>query len=210
MKFLLIATLLAACNSIAFDARHPIFGIRAGEAGVRQQGKVLDEEQQDKETHLRTLREAIERVEDRVQKAIQEEVDTLFHHDEEVGSEGPSKKDKVKEKARKAVERGAQKVKKATVEGKSFPHEEEGRLLHAIGTAEKAVIHAVEEEVGTLFHEFNHPHEDTETAQKAEKVVKAGVKRIKEKVHEEHKERVGWFPAEAGRTLEDLEIKFGL
>jgi type II secretory pathway component PulC len=73
--------------------------------------------------------------------------------------------------------------------------------LEAIESAEKAVLHAVEQEVGTIFHELEH-HEDKKVAKQAEKVVKQSVKKATEKAEETAKHRREWL-ADSQSSIEE-------
>lgn len=162
------------------------------------------------------IRDSIASMERRLQKAVEEEVDLLFH-----GSEDHEKKTEMKEKAKAVVTKGSKKAKQVVEEHEaaarrhlpfedhpfpySWPKEHHGEhkdinVLHAIGSAEKALLHAVEDEVGTLFHEIEHHHEK-DAAKKAEAVVKKSVKKTKQKVEQEHQKRKEYL--DSGNAIEE-------
>lgn len=158
----------------------------------------------------RSIRHSIELVEEKIHKAVQDEVDTLFH-------KSPEKKQDVAEKAKKAVQQGANKVKEE-VEKRSeihhYPYEwpvhteahapKDHKILHAIENAEKAVLHAVEEEVNLLFHEpEHHDNKDKETTKKAKSVLKKGVKKASENVEDTHEHRRKWLMMDENTSIED-------
>ena len=123
------------------------------------------------------------------------------------------------EKARTAVKLGVEKVK-SHMDNKdsSFPYEiynpyewpgrkvgdnldhQDSRILHAVEAAERAVLHAVEQEVDTLFH----PKDRTEQSRRT------GVQKMKNKVQQQHDHHRKWRvqEGEAGR-IEDY-IRFAL
>lgn len=140
---------------------------------------------------------AIRKLERNLEKVMEREVDTLFHeleHHDKVA---------VKKKAQRAVKKGAKKVKsdvggiqKLSTLPESYhypydwPHgEPEHRLLQAIESAEKAVLHAVQNEVNSLFHQLENHDEDNEHKVALTKgVVKAG-----KHLDQEHESRRSWF-----------------
>lgn len=148
-------------------------------------------------------------VEDKIQRAVQAEVDTLFH------KSSPEKKQDVATKAKQAVEQGTAKIK-GEVEKRSeihhYPYDwptkaeahvpRDHKILHAIENAEKAVLHAVEEEVNNLFHEVSH-HEDKDTVKKAQKVVQKSVKKASEHVEDTHEHRRKWLLLDENTSIED-------
>jgi hypothetical protein len=158
--------------------------------------------------------DAVGRVEHKLEKAIEQEVDVLFHDVEH------NKKEQVKAKAKKIVETGAKKVK-ASVDKDAgtlpftdshFPYEwpEEGdphrdhRVLHAVESAEKAFLHAVENEVATLFRDLSEEHRnEPKIAKNAETGIKSGVEKAKKAVDEAHKNRRDWLSVELGAAFED-------
>jgi len=155
--------------------------------------------------------DAIARVEKRVQKAVEDEVHNLFrgeeHHEQERAKA-------VTKQTKKAVEKVAKRVQKQVDEHADehsyplemrYPYEwphthDDHRLLHAIESAEKAVIHAVEEEVDVLFHELE-THEAKKkkgdaVIQKTKKGVTKGVTHAKTKTEDTKKHRRKWLEGE--------------
>jgi len=165
----------------------------------------------DYERAEKAIAHAVEKMEEAVHHAVETEVDTFFHDLEH------PEKDKVKEKAKKAVQGGAEKARKALSEHDradnqpfgsmhypyDWPHADpDHRILHAVESAEKAVLHAIQDEVGTLFHDLEH-HDDREAAKKAEKVVKKGVSSAHKKVEESHEARRSWLKDSSGKRIEE-------
>lgn len=166
---------------------------------------------------------AVTTVEDKIQKVVAAEVDTLFHEQKH----HPKTKTDVSAKAQKVVETGARKVKKAVddhtekhiypfedhpypyafpqINEKGKPHKhKDHRILHAIETAEKAVLHAIEEEVDTIFHEMEHHDDaDKEAVSKAKAKVKEGVKKAATSVKDDHEKRRGWLSEDTEALIED-------
>ena len=148
-------------------------------------------------------------MERKLHDAVEQEVETLFHK-----SDHPEdKKTEVKNKAKAAVERGSKKVQQVVhdhnvcddlpFEDRPYPYSwpqtyhgkehADQKLLQAIGSAEKAFLHAVEEEVETIFHKMEHHHHDRDTTTKAQSVLKEGVEKTKTKVSKAHEERKDWL-----------------
>lgn len=157
----------------------------------------------------RSIRHSIEMVEESIHRAVQEEVDTLFH------KKSPKQKQDVSQKAKKAVEQGAGKIKEQVEERSEihhYPYEwptkaeahkphRDFKILHAVEHAEKAVLHAVEEEVNNLFHELE--HHDKKEKEQATTVVKKGVKKASEKVKDTHEHRRKWLMMDDNTSIED-------
>lgn len=158
----------------------------------------------------KAILDAITNVEKKVQTAIEAEVDTLFH-----GSEGhaASIKADVTTKARKAVQGGVSIAKRSVddhTERHAYPfekdhpfpyahpllhanrdptHHRERRILHAVESAEKAVLSAIQTEVETLFPPTEHHGKDTKVQAK----ISSGVKRASETVREMQDHRRDWL-----------------
>lgn len=146
----------------------------------------------------------MEQVEQRVQKAVEDEVHSIFdseltHHE----------RDKVAEHAKTAVKRGSEKAKAAAQEHSKFhfflpkhaadvPHDDH-KILHAVEAAESAVLHAVQEEVEILFHSTRDEHhplkkeESKKHTKKAKEGVKKGVQKAKKDTEEHHEVRKKWM-----------------
>ena len=141
----------------------------------------------------------MEAIEERVHKAVEAEVDTLFHGIE------PHEKSKIVETAKEKVQKSASKVKDQTEKHDfsqndlpfahsqfpyDWPHEDPNhRILHAVESAEKAVLHAVEEEVALLFHGLDEGHEDADATKRTEAVLKKGVKKTQKQMKAGHQKR---------------------
>jgi predicted component of type VI protein secretion system len=174
----------------------------------------------------KAILDAITKVEDKIQKVVQAEVETLFHEQEH----SQDLKIDVATKAKKAVEHGVSKVKKAVddhSERKYYPFEDrpypyaypninqkgkpveikDYRILHAIETAEKAVLHAIQEEVDTLFHDVEH-HKDgpNATIAQAKSTVKEGVQKASAKVKDTSEHRRGWLANESNSRIEEYLV----
>lgn len=165
-----------------------------------------DEEEEARRAE-RSIRHSIQVVEEKIHRAVQDEVDTLFH-------KSPEKKQDVATKAKMAVEQGASKIKEEVEERSEihhYPYEwpakaeahapRDHKILHAIENAEKAVLHAVEEEVNNLFHEIH--QEDKEMAKKTKSVVTKGVKKASEHVEDTHEHRRQWLLMDKNNSIED-------
>lgn len=137
--------------------------------------------------------DAVRQLEDKVRHAIEKEVDTLFHDLE------PHEKSSIKQQAKERVQKGAKKVRQKVEdhdhsvhkmlpsmnEPHPFPYawpkdDPEHRILHAVETAEKALLRAVEEEVITFFPESK--HEDNVSSDDVSKQVKMALKQSVEKM----------------------------
>lgn len=166
---------------------------------------------------------AIGRLEENVERVVEREVDTLFHELEH------REKTAIKEKAKKAVKQGVKKVAQ-DVDGHDhskertlptlhhlhaypydWPHEDpEHRILHAIEAAEKAVLHAVNDEVNNIFHELEH-HDDADEGKRAQQVLEQGIVKANKHLDASHEHRRNWFtniPDAEARTIEDY-MKYG-
>lgn len=76
----------------------------------------------------------------------------------------------------------------------SWPNEDPGhQILHSIESAEKAVLHAVDDEVNNFFHGFGKHHDDHHEVQKAHKVLKKSVEKTIKHLDEAHEHRREWF-----------------
>lgn len=161
---------------------------------------------------------AISTVEDKVQRLVAAEVDTLFHE-----KDHNHKKAEFAAKAKKAVEQGAGKVKRAVNEhaethvypfekdhpypyvppqnnkkGQAVEHHKDHRILDAVEAAEKAVLHAIQQEVNTLFHEVDHKETD-----KAKTTVTLGIQKAAAKVDAIHEHRRGWLTNQTNALIEE-------
>ena len=163
----------------------------------------------------KAILDAIAKVEDKIQKVVQAEVETLFHEQEH----SQDLKIDVATKAKKAVEHGASKVKKAVddhSERKYYPFEDRpypyaypniNQKGKPVETAEKAVLHAIQEEVDTLFHDVEH-HKDgpNATIAQAKSTVKEGVQKASAKVKDTSEHRRGWLANESNSRIEEYLV----
>lgn len=174
---------------------------------LKHSGSKKLESQEESKRVEHSIRHSIETLEAKIHRAVQDEVDTLFH-------KSPEKKEEVSTQAKKAVEKGTSKIKEEVKERSEihhYPYEwptkteahapRDHKILHAIEDAEKAVIHAVEEEVNNLFHELD--HHDKKEKEEATKSVKKGLKQAKENVKESHEHRRKWLMMDDNTTIED-------
>jgi len=189
--------------------------------------KKVSSEEEDYEKAEKAILQAVTTVEDHAQRMIAAEVETLFH------GLPKSQKKEVAERAKKAVSEGSRKVKqhvddhkKETAEGTFvYPFEDhpypyaypqinnknkpdqhnDHRILHAVEAAEKAVLHAIEGEVDTLFHHEEHHHEEAAAAdaQKHKTTVKEGLKKASKRVEDHHEDRRSWLQKNIDRGLLD-------
>ena len=143
---------------------------------------------------------AVGQLEQRVQHAIEDEVDTIFHDMDH------HEKESIKEKTKAKIQTGAKKVRekvethdhaaqKALPEMHDkhpFPYawpkeDPEHHILHAVEAAEKAVLHAVEEEVNTIFHEMK--REDNDEKKNMKQAVKKSMEKMDKHVADKHEHR---------------------
>ena len=157
----------------------------------------------DYERAQKAILDAITTVEDRAQRLIASEVETLFHGQASASVREP--KSQLKKRASKAVTEATQKVKQSVAEHPGthvYPFEDhpypyahpeinnkhrhrDHRLLQSIEAAEHAVLNAIQAEVGTLFpkdHQGNHSATVQNALQKTAKQVK-----------EHHEHRRNWM-----------------
>ena len=82
-------------------------------------------------------------------------------------------------------------------------------MLHAVEAAEKAVLHAVEDEVQNLFHDLKDDHHDHDVDKKTRKAItdhaKRGVESTKKMVDEKREDRRNWLSTEMDRRLDAYE-----
>lgn len=165
-------------------------------------------------------------MEAKVLKAVATEVDTMFHEQQH-----HPKKSEVVAKAKKAVERGASKVKKAVrdhTEPHVYPFEhgpspqgfhpknkktkavdhKDRRILHAMEAAEAAVLRAIHAEVDTLFHEPapGEKHKREPVVAQAKTTVHAGVQKASAKVTDIHDHRRDWLSNYSTALIEDYSV----
>jgi hypothetical protein len=161
----------------------------------------------------------VARLEGKVQHAIEDEVDLLFHDLE------PHEKESIKKQAKERVQQSAKKVRQKveehdhtvlkTLPSMHEPHpfpyawpkeDPEHRILHAVEAAEKAVLHAVEEEVKTFFPEMKHEDGGVD-AKQVKKALKKGVEKMDKHVNTQHEHRrqsiLGTDDASRKAALED-------
>lgn len=228
-----LTSLAASSEGIAFSPR-VVFGVRGGSEKKDKSASPDD----DYERAEKAVLNAITTVEDKVQKLVSDEVDILFHKQEHYPKEKTddltlkAKKADVALKAKKAVEKGARKAKKAVddhagqyvypfeehpypyaypqINNKRKPHEhKDHRILHAVEAAEKAVLHAIQEEVDTIFHEVEHNDEHKKEADvQAKHTVKEGVKKASGKVEDHHKHRRRWLSNDEDSLIEEYATFF--
>ena len=176
----------------------------------------------DYERAERAVLSAIATVENKVQKLVATEVETLFRNQEH-----HPKKSEVTVKARRAVEHGVNKVKQAAVDRSKLysypfdkllpsaqmnkPHKhKDHRILHAVESAEKAVLHAIQTEVETLFHELDHHEDHKDMLARAKTTVKKGVQKAMTKVDEAQDHRREWFSTQSNALIEAYSNDFFL
>lgn len=152
-------------------------------------------------------------VEDHAQSVIAAEVENFFHSTKASAKQ----KDQVSERAEKAVKKATEKVKKSVnehAETNVYPFEDhpypyaypqinnknkpvqhkDHRILHSIEAAEKAVLHAIEDEVDTLFH---HEHESDHKT-----TVQAGLSKTAQRVKDHHEDRRGWLSKQRDKGID--------
>jgi hypothetical protein len=175
----------------------------------------------------KAILDAITNVEKKVQTAIEAEVDTLFH-----GFEGhaASVKADVTAKARKAVQGGVSTAKRSVddhAERHAYPfendhpfpyahpllnakrdptHYRERRILHAVESAEKAVLSAIQIEVETLFPPTEHQDKDP----KVRATVSSGVQQASAKVKDMQDHRRDWLDGASARVEDYMSQEYFL
>jgi gas vesicle protein len=176
---------------------HTLFAVRGG-----KQDDVNDYDRAEK-----AIFHVIEKVESMLQKVVQDEVHSIFdeaeHHHHRL---------QVTDHVSKAVSKGSGRIKEMVqehVKARGIPFlpvqdeytvmHDNHKILHAVEAAEKAVLHAVQEEVDILFsaisHEEDHPLQTNcaKTASKTKEVVQKGLEKTKEHVDDAHNERRRWM-----------------
>jgi len=157
---------------------------------------------QERERHHGIILHSIERMEQKLHKAVEDEVRTLFPKQ--------GKDQDVKEKAQAAIARSSKKARQVVddhADATKLPFEDhpypyswpkpkydehaDHKVLHAIGSAEHAVLHAVDEEVGLIFQGTKQAEKDA--TKNVESVLKHSVEKTKSKVKKEHDERQHWL-----------------
>jgi hypothetical protein len=146
----------------------------------------------------------IEQVESKLQKAVEEEVHSIYDK-----AERHHQRTQVTDQVSKAVSKGSDKIKEVVrehgkVKARGMPFlpvdqqevkHDDHKILHAIEAAETAVLHAVQEEVNSLFHAMAHEedHPLQTSSAKTKEVVQKGLEKTKEQVDVGHKERRRWM-----------------
>ena len=80
-------------------------------------------------------------------------------------------------------------------------------ILQAVEYAEKAVIHAIEEEVDNLFHDIS-PHDDL--PKNVQKTVREGVRKAQKSVAEDNQKRREWLDSKKNFSFEDYSQFIGM
>ena len=231
MKSLAIFVLLvvvSSVDSIPFVTRHiptstskTRFGLRNLHRGGSKSHNVAIDTSDDYERAEKAILMSVEKIEAIVEKAVADEVDTLFHKDH-------PEKQKITLSAKKAVASGVDKVK-STIKGHSekslYPFEtksqqqkknsvvhKDHRVLNAIEAAERAVLRAITNEVDTLFHETVHENENksttqnSPTVQQAKTTVKDGILKASSVVENVHNHRRDWLLNVSSSMIEDYSV----
>jgi hypothetical protein len=158
--------------------------------------------------------QAVSRVEGSMEKALHDEVDVFFHKQEH-----HDKRNLIQERTETLVEEGSQKVGSQVddhdinlgtlpFETHPFPYawpqpttaHQDHRILHAIGNAEKVIVHAVKDQVGTLFHDLGH-HE--------KEALHGGVKKATKTIKESQEHRSVWLGTDTDKAKEDY-FEYGI
>jgi hypothetical protein len=203
---------MSLLHSVQTTAVSPTFILSHARRYCRSEKKEIITPDEEYERAQKAILDAVGTVEDKVQRLVAAEVETLFHEFERKNKDDRTKEVTMTKKAiRNAVQSGAHKVKKSVKdhEGKHvFPFEDhpypyaypqinnkgrppmehkDSRILHAIEAAEQAVLHAIEQEVDTLFHKADsNDHHDHDVKAK----VKEGVKRAQDNVKADNQKYV--------------------
>jgi hypothetical protein len=154
---------------------------------------VVDDENGDYERAEKEIVKSIARVEELVEKVVAKEVDTLFHQEH-------TNRDQVRSKA------GRLQFHFENDPNLMSDHHErvhsDHRILRAVEAAEQAVIHAIEREVDTLFHEKEHHTKDdnfhhTTANAKGKTTVQDGIQKAS---------TVQWLQHAASSLIEDYYV----
>jgi len=198
-------TVLALTLPIAVESSR-LFGVSRG---GKAKSKTVPSPTISKDDYVvaeRELFKAIMTLEGKMQHVIEEEVDNLFHDHE------PHEKRAIIDRANKAVKKGVNKVTQQVDDHDhdkerslplldymthypySWPEDDPGhQILHSIESAEKSVVHAVNDEVKNFFHGPSKHHDDHDEVQKAHKVLERGLKKTTKHLDEAHEHRREWF-----------------
>lgn len=169
---------------------------------MRREEKAASPQDDDYERAEKAIFHGIETVEQKIQHAIEDGLHSIYddmdHHQTK----------QVKENLKKAVQKGASKVKETAADEYNYSlgltpaveramEEQKGgrrsnhhRVLAAMMAAEQAVLHAVQDEVDSLFHGTDHHYHVTKAIQKASRDVR-----------DTHKERKRWI-----REMDDESV----
>jgi len=199
-----LATVQSTCRPSHLRCVHTLYSVcwldvwsRFICSGGKQQKDVDD----DYERAQMAIAKGVGRLEHAIQEAVEEEVHLMFPHPRDEPRKA-SVAAKASEAVRKAAERARADVKRHVSAGKeSKAQHPEHRIMHAIESAEKAVLHAVQDEVDVLFHSDEHKHD--EHAQKAKKAIKKRFHDTKKKVEDSHKERRKWMKEEDRSAVQE-------
>jgi hypothetical protein len=77
-----------------------------------------------------------------------------------------------------------------------------------VESAEHAFLHAIEDEVDTLFHQEEHHDEETKT--KVKESMKSGVKKAKKKVEDDVQKRREWLDGNREVLFEEYSCFIGM
>ena len=77
--------------------------------------------------------------------------------------------------------------------------DDDHKLLHAIEAAEQAVLHAVQEEVESLFHDTHNDNGKIKTKEG----IKKGVEKAKKHVEDSHQERKMWMHKGDSKAIDE-------
>ncbi|KAG7344221.1 hypothetical protein IV203_022229 [Nitzschia inconspicua] len=198
MKILFLLTILPAATAAPFMT-DPTFAIPRGGRTINVESSEISLD--DYQRAEKAIFQAVSRLEEKVQHAIEDEVDILFHELE------PHEKESIKQQAKDRVQSSAKKIRqkvsdhdhasKRTLPTLHDPHpfpfawpkeDPEHRILHAVEAAEKAVLHAVEEEVKILFPPET-KHEDGTHAKNVKKALKKSVEKVDKHVDKRNEHR---------------------
>jgi len=192
-------------TTIITPTPHPALTIATTTASTGSASKGSSD---DYERAEKAIFHGMEMVEEKIQKAVEEEVHSLY---DEAAAE--HHRDEIVAKTKAAIQKGAHKVKEEHNEkrkSKTLLHDtnhddhDDHRILHAVEAAEKAVLHAVQEEVDQLFHEL-HSHDNNNAKGKGNKhhAAKQGVQKAKQHVEQSHQERQKWMSEKDAKAIDE-------
>lgn len=209
---------------VAFDhsGQKSLFGVTWKTRGGGKAEPASNDEHHDPKKATSTILKSMAKVEETVQKAVEDEIHTLFHDLDE------DHKAEIKSKASAAIAEGTKKVK-AKVDSHDHPHHypfydydrhhasastkkkskkplpevdhKDQRILQAVESAEMALLHTYENELGVFLATHYDAHHgkndksagDKTTKHKTKKAINKGLEKATQHVDKLHQHRRDWM-----------------